>query len=231
MGHSVSHCTPRTDWLVCPSLDVCPENCWVCGLLPVLTSLVVVLPLLRGMSPEWGAPHLSLTQRGALFHISQLMRCKTGISGRPNQGRPCSSGPTRCRGPMVDGHSVSLPPPCQPSTWETCGVCLEYIMLYSGCLPTALAENKGDDVSGSLRERKQAARNYGFYWPDHLGTKAEWSLSQSFSCWGGAEGGKAASFPSPVAARLDSMLCLWVLHVPLLLVSSPLGCGWGAAHA
>ena len=89
-------------------------------------------------------------------------------------------------------------------------------MLYSGCLPTALAENKGDDVPGSLRETKWAAQNHGFYWPgDHLGTKAEWSLSQSFkNCGGGAGGGKVASFPSPAAARLDSMLCLWVLHGP-----------------
>lgn len=35
-------------------------------------------------------------------------------------------------------------------------------MLYSGCLPTALAENKGDAVSASLRERKWATQNHGF---------------------------------------------------------------------
>lgn len=29
---------------------------------------------------------------------------------RANQHRPCSRGPSMCRGPMGDGHLVSLPP-------------------------------------------------------------------------------------------------------------------------
>lgn len=163
-----------------------------------------------------GAPHLSLTQRGALFHISHLMRCTTeGYLGEQTEAGPAPGDPAGVEAPWV--MATRCPYHLLPAQrLGDLGVCPEDIVLYSGCLPTALAENKGDDVSGSLRETKWAAQSHGFYRPgDHLGTRAEWSLSQSFkNCWGGAGGGKAASFPSPAAARLDSMVCLWVLHGP-----------------
>lgn len=54
MGHSLYRCTPGADRLACPGLHMCPENWRVCGL---PTSLMLFLPLLRGMSPagEWRA--------------------------------------------------------------------------------------------------------------------------------------------------------------------------------
>lgn len=114
-------------------------------------------------------------------------------------------------------------------------------MLYSGCLRTALAENKGDAVSASLRERKWATQNHGFSlarrppkdqgsscFPSPMRVEFEPVPQQLL---GKKKKKSATSFPRPAAPRFDSVLCLWVAPVPLVLVSSPLGCRWGAAHA
>lgn len=89
--------------------------------------------------------------RRALLHISHLMSCRVEYQ-RANQSGPCSGVPACGEVPQVVAtccpYHLSLPySPAQ--SWETWQICLEcVIMLYSGCLPTALADNKGDAVSG-----------------------------------------------------------------------------------
>ena len=127
-GCIVRRSKPLPRWVVvCPTahlglIGLCApawmsalRTCWVCRLPQVLTSLMVVLPLLRGMSPELGGTSSFTHPKGSpLPYITSDEMQNRGISGRANQGRPCSRGPSWCRGPMGDGHSVSLPPPASP---------------------------------------------------------------------------------------------------------------------
>lgn len=85
-------------------------------------------------------------------------------------------------------------------------------------------------VSGSLRERKWTAQNHGLSLArrDQLKNKAahvflvpgEWFEPAPQEL---LQKKKAPSVPRPAALRFGSILCLWVLPVHLVLVSSPFG--------